>query len=361
MLPFVLIFLILVHGFIHAIGFAKAFGLGKIAALSEPISKPLGILWLFTMAIFVIAASLLLFKKEYWWLAGLIAVVLSQILLFTVWKDARFGSIANVIIFLSIIAAWGNQRFEKVFREDLVTELKDNVRSKTAVLTEKDLQPLPVVIRKYLLYTGVVNKPVVTNVKIVFDGEMREKGKDWFPFRSEQYNFTLEPTRLFFMKAKIFGIKVPIYHAYKEGVASMQVKLFGLYPMVDLKGEELNKAETVTIFNDLCIFVPSFLADKRIQWEDADSLSAKAVFFYHGISISATLQFNEIGQLVNFISDDRYAMPEKKRYRFSTPVGDYKNINGYNLPTYGEAIWHYPEGKFIYGKFYLKEITYNIQ
>jgi hypothetical protein len=34
-------------------------------------------------------------------------------------------------------------------------------------------------------------------------------------------------------------------------------------------------------------------------------------------------------------------------------------MNGYNVPTYGETIWHYPDGAFCYGKFYLKEIEYN--
>ena len=30
------------------------------------------------------------------------------------------------------------------------------------------------------------------------------------------------------------------------------------------------------------------------------------------------------------------------------------------MMTYGETIWHYPDGEFIYGKFKLKEIKYNV-
>ena len=36
-----------------------------------------------------------------------------------------------------------------------------------------------------------------------------------------------------------------------------------------------------------------------------------------------------------------------------------KYIDGRNVPTYGEAVWHYPEGEYIYKKFYLKELNYN--
>jgi hypothetical protein len=45
---------------------------------------------------------------------------------------------------------------------------------------------------------------------------------------------------------------------------------------------------------------------------------------------------------------------------FSTPVSNYKNINGINVMTYGETIRHYPDGKFTYGKFNLKKIEYNV-
>jgi hypothetical protein len=190
---------------------------------------------------------------------------------------------------------------------------------------------------------------------------MRDKEKDWFPFTSEQYNFIDKPTRLFFMEGKMFGVTVPGYHAYKNGKASMQIKLFGLFSLVNEKPGVLNKAETVTLFNDMCLLAPATLIDPGIRWEKVSDSVVKAMFTVQNITISALLYFNEKGQLVDFVSDDRYAIAEKKQFRFSTPVNDYKNFNGYNLPGYGEAIWHYPEGKFTYGKFYLQDVRYNVQ
>ena len=66
-----------------------------------------------------------------------------------------------------------------------------------------------------------------------------------------------------------------------------------------------------------------------------------------------------MGQLTNFVSEDRYEVSDMKKYRFSTPVSNYKDYNGFNLPAYGETIWHYPDGAFTYGKFNIKEVTYN--
>lgn len=91
-------------------------------------------------------------------------------------------------------------------------------------------------------YCGAVNKPKVKNMKIVFDGEMRDRGKGFFKFNSVQYNFFDEPTRLFFMKATMYGTIVPGYHCYQNARATMQIKLLGLFNVVNLKDTEMNKA-----------------------------------------------------------------------------------------------------------------------
>lgn len=308
----------------------------------------------------MLATILFLLKKESWPYFAIIAAIISQILIFTVWKDAKFGTIANVIILLASIAAWGNLHFESTFRKDVKTYLHKTNNIKTDLLTESDMQSLPLVVQKYLRYCNVVNKPKVKNVRVVFDGEMREKGKDWFTLKSVQYNFLEEPTRLFFLKAKMFGLTVPGYHDYQQATARMNIKLFGLLPMVQKGGIEMNKAETVTVFNDMCLLAPATLIDKRIEWAPVDSVSAKAVFTNGTNKITATLHFNEKGQLVNFISDDRYAISDMKQYRFSTPVKEYTQINGINIFKYGEAVWHYPDGEFAYAKFLLKSIEYNV-
>jgi hypothetical protein len=359
MIGYLFAFIVFIHGLIHLIGFAKAFGYGNITQLTKEISKPMGMVWLATAILFAVAMIGFLMKKESWPVLAVIAVIISQVLIITVWKEAKFGTIANVIILAWAILSWGSINFESLFRKDVKANLERTNRIQTDLVTEADIQSLPQPVQKYLRYVGALNKPKVKNVRIVFNGEMRDKGKDWFKFRSVQYNFFDDPTRLFFMKARMFGVTVPGYHNYHSAIASMDIRLFGLFPVVQAKGVEMNKAETVTVFNDMCIMIPSTLIDKRIQWEAIDSTSAKATFVNGVNKISATLYFNEVGELVNFISDDRYAVSDMKQYRFSTPMKEYKLFDGRNVPTYGEAIWHYPEGEFVYGKFHLVSIEYN--
>jgi hypothetical protein len=360
MIKYLFALLLLLHGLIHFMGFAKAFGYGNISALTKYISKNQGMLWFLVGILFIVTTLLYLLKKESWPIVAIIAAILSQLLILMVWKDAKFGTVANVIILVVAIACNAAKHFEVRFKNDVLLNLQRSNRIHTDILTEADLTSLPSPVKQYLRYCGVVNKPKVKNARIVFEGEMRDRGKKWFPFRSVQYNFFDEPARLFFMKAKLFGFTVPGYHRYQDAKASMQVKLFGLFNMLKAKGAEMNMAETVTLFNDMCLLAPATLIEKRIEWTAIDDVSAKAIFTIAANKISAILYFNEQGQLINFISDDRYAISDMKQYRFSTPVKKYTHSNDRKLLSYGEASWHYPDGPFVYGKFNMKHIEYNV-
>jgi hypothetical protein len=274
----------------------------------------------------------------------------------------KFLILILVLLFLLFTALflYSSWSFQKKYRKDVKRGLARSMDLASEPLTEKDLSRLPSPVQKYLRLAGVVGQPKVNNFKVTFEGDMRSKDQDWFSFTSEQHNFMDAPERLFFMKAKVKGLPTAGYHAYKDGEARMLIKLLSLIPVVNISGPEMLKAETVTVFNDMCLMAPATLIDRRIEWEPIDDLSAKAVFTVNNISISATLLFNEKGELINFISDDRYDVNQKQWLRFSTPVKEYKNINGFHLMTYGEAVWHYPEGKFVYGKFRVKNIEYNL-
>ena len=169
-------------------------------------------------------------------------------------------------------------------------------------------------------------------------------------------------TRLFFMKAVMKGLPVAGFHRFINGDAFMDIRLLSLFKVQYQSGKEMGIAETVTFFNDMCCMAPATLIDQRIKWLDSDDNSVNAEFSNNGITISARLYFNDKGELVNFVSDDRYAAGENnimKRLRWSTPIKEYREVDGYKLPAYAEAIYSYPEGDLCYGTFNLRLITYN--
>ncbi len=352
------------HALVHLMGFAKAFNYAAVSQLTQPISKPTGLLWLLTTLLFLVSLTLFLLSKESWWMIAAAAIVLSQILIFKSWTDAKFGTVVNLLLLLPVIVSLTGalpSSFKNRYKAETEKRLKSV--SATSLLSGEDIQHLPLPVQKYLHFAGAIGKPKVYNFRAVFSGQMKQdRNGKWMGIHSEQYNFFNEPARIFYIKSKLFGIPFDGLHLFAERNAAMQIKIAHLLQFADAKGEKMNQSETVTLLNDMCLMAPATLIDKNIQWEMIDLLTVKARFTNGINTISATLLFDEQGALLNFISDDRYLSADGKkyeRYTWSTPVKEYKEVNGRKVCSRADAIWHTPEGEFNYANFTMEEIEYN--
>ncbi|MFZ4522688.1 MAG: DUF6544 family protein [Bacteroidales bacterium] len=252
------------------------------------------------------------------------------------------------------------------YRTQYETEVRKRLgqNPEPQVMTPGDIQHLPEPVQKYLVYVNAVGNPGLENVRVVFNGSMKRNRKSgWMSIRSEQFNFFDEPlARFFYIRAKLFGIPFDGLHLYLDHKATMQIKIASMFQVVDAKGEMMDRGETVTLLNDICFMAPSALVSKNIQWETIGPLTVRATLTTGKITVSAILSFNEAGELINFISNDRYYCEDGKtylEYPWSTPISNYVEIKGRKVPSYGEAIWHMPEGAFCYARFDLAEISYN--
>lgn len=278
--------------------------------------------------------------------------------------------IAAVLLLIAVITFlfYKSQELRRVYNEEAAKIADNTSGSGSDILTEADIKHLPEPVQKYLTYVGAVGKEKVRNFRVVFEGEFRtDPGKDWAPMRAEQYSDLKDTKRLYYMEMKMAGLPVVGLHKYEAAKATMLVKVAGLFKVVDGRGDVMDKGETVTVFNDMCILAPASLIDERIQWESIDPLTVKATFDNKGISVSAVLHFNDRGELLRFVSDDRYYSPTGKTYesiRWSTVLtSDYKyeDYNGIRLSSGGEAVWSFPEGDYAYGRIGIKEIEYNVK
>jgi hypothetical protein len=231
------------------------------------------------------------------------------------------------------------------------------------LVTDADIRHLPPLVQKYLRYTGSVGKPGVFNFRAIYSGTMkRSLESDWIDIRSQQYNFYDDRARIFYIESALFGIPFDGLHKYVGDAATMQISVASAFQVADAKGQKMNQGETVTMFNDMCFLAPATLIDNSILWESLDSTRVQGTFTNRGNTISAVLTFNESGELVDFISKDRFLSSDGKtylNYPWSTPVKDYKEFDGRKVASFGEAIWHTPQGEVIYARFNLKEIEYN--
>jgi hypothetical protein len=165
------------------------------------------------------------------------------------------------------------------------------------------------------------------------------------------------------MDAELFGLPVEVLHVFTGGAATMRVRALSLFTMVDASGPEMDRGETVTVFNDLCILAPGALVDAPVAWEALDGHHVRGTYTDGANAVTAELTFNDEHELVDFVSDDRSAVSADGTtftpQQWSTPISGYHELGPWHLGTIGEGRWHTPDGEFAYIEFRLDDITYN--
>lgn len=147
--------LIIIHGFIHLMGFVKAF------QLAVP------------------------------------ALVLSQSLIIIYWRDARYGTVADVIIIAGIVVGYGTWSFKTMVKNELKPLVAPAISVKKA-LTKEMWSGLPPIVQKWLERSNVIGKEIIFRVYLKQIGEMRTTpdGK-WMPVKAEQWFKTEKPGEYF--------------------------------------------------------------------------------------------------------------------------------------------------------------------
>ena len=360
---------VVLDGLIHLLGAAKGLGWADVTQLKEPISTAMGVAWLAAAVLVVLAGVLLIIRARWWWVIGAVAVVASQTVIFTLWSDAKAGTAANIILLAAAVhgfASQGPASYRAQYRRRVDAALTEVLPN--AAVTEADLGDLPEPLASYVRRSGAVGQPRITNFRARIHGRIRAgRSTAWMSFTGEQVNtYGPEPSRLFIMDATLFGLPVDVLHSYIGPTATMRVKACSLVPVVNAAGPDMDRAETVTLLNDLCLLAPAALIAAPITWQRVDADHVRATFTNCAHTVSAVLAFNQDGDLVDFVSDDRLRSSRDGKtftqQRWSTPVRDYRTFGSRRVCTNGEGRWHAPapEGEFAYLDFNLDGIKYNV-
>lgn len=357
--------LFVLHGLIHLLGFVKAFGFADLPQLSQTGSRPVGVLWLAATLLCLTAAAALFLAPRRWWAVGALAVVVSQAAIVTAWPDAMVGTVANVLLLVAVLYGFASRG-----PLSLRAEYEHHLRhawpwTAPQDVTEADLAPLPDPVQRYLRRAEVVGRPRVHDFRATWTGRIRSgPDAEWMTFTADQLNILDTPRRYFAMNARMKGLPVDVLHAFDDNGASMRVRLLSVRTMVDAHGAELTRAETATLFNDLCILAPSALVCADVTWEPVDAHRAIARFTLGVTTITAELRFDDDGDLVDFVTDDRAAGSSDgrtfTRMRWTTPVRDYARVGPARVPTKAETRWHPDSGAWTYGEFELTSLAYNV-
>jgi hypothetical protein len=132
----------------------------------------------------------------------------------------------------------------------------------------------------------------------------------------------------------MFGIPAQGYHRYLGPSASMRVKVGGVVTVVS-------------------------------AWQGIDAHRSRARFTNAGHTIHAELSFNDAGEMVDFVSDDRYQASADgttmRLLRWSTPIDGYRSFGAVRLLSRGLGRWRAPEGEYTCIELTIDDVQYNVQ
>jgi hypothetical protein len=175
------------HGLIHLMGFAKAFGFAVLPQLARPISRPMGLLWLVAALLSLATVGAVFLAPHWWWAVGAVAMVTSQAVIVTSWSDAKFGTLANLVLLLGSLygfASRGPLSLRNEFEHDLE---RATAPTSPEVLSEAELAPLPEPVQRYVRRSGVVGHPRVQGFRATWTGRIRSDANSaWMAFTAEQ-------------------------------------------------------------------------------------------------------------------------------------------------------------------------------
>lgn len=366
-MKYVLVFIIVIHALIHLMGFAKEWKLATISQmsgdtlvhLSDNAKRFAGVLWLIACVVFLIAAALLAMGQGSWWITGSIALVLSQALIVLYWQDAKAGTIANLIILVAVVMAYGQWSFKRMADSETQALLSSASSTKT-VITEDMIAHLPSSVQRWLQTSGVVGKERVHTVRLKQKGKMRTApSQPWMDVDAVQYFNADEPSFVWQVTTGMKGIPVNGRDKYMNGSGNMLITASGLIKIVDGKGKEIDQGSMLRYLGEMCWF-PSAALSKYITWEAADSNSARATMNYKGLAVTGIFTFDELGRLISF---------EAKRFMGSgkdavledwyVPSTEWRKFDGIAIPVKGSVIWKLKEGNFDYYQWEITDIEFN--
>lgn len=362
--------LLVVHGLLHLPGFLKTWQLATLPQLNSPTLIPLGpgpgrifgLLWLITALLCGITAALHLARSQAWPTVGLVAVLLSQILIILWWRDARAGSVANVLLLAAIVPTLAMAHFVRSADQEAHQLLAPVAAAPAAptVVTAAELASLPPPVQAWLSAAGIVGRSRAASVRLQQSGGLRTSPTQAFSDAQAIQYFTVDPPGFVWrVELTMMGLPIVGRDKYADGHGSMRIVLAGLLPIVDASGEQIDQGTLLRYLGEL-VWFPSAALHPQIRWEPVDAHSARATFTHRGVQASAVFSFDDRGRFVGMTAQ-RFmgGGADAKQHPWVVSASEWQTFDGIQVPSRGEVTWKLPDGDFTYYRWQLSDLAIN--
>ncbi len=362
--------IILIHALIHLMGFVKEWKIARVPGLTGKTLVPLppqmaktaGVLWLAACLLFILCGIGIILGKEWWMILGAIGAIISQAMIILYWRDAWAGTIANLILVVGIILAWGALSFSNRIAAEVKQIHAANAGTTARTVTREMLAGLPKPVQRWLAGSGIVGREAPHSVRLTQRGMMRTgPEKDtWMEVAAEQHITMDAPAFIWRGDIKMYGM--PVISArdrFADGRGGMTIKLLSLVMMEDAAGGKIDQAAMQRYLVEM-VWYPWAALAPSLRWEPIDSRSARVSMSYKGVSGSCVFHFDETGEVAGF-SADRYMGGGKDAVleKWLGTTRGYGTMGGIRMPVKVEVAWKLRKGDFTWYKFEIEHLDYD--
>ena len=239
----------------------------------------------------------------------------------------------------------------KKLRQELIKDQK----TQEITLDLEKYTDLPEPVRKYFEYTFNGKKSI--NINHVF---WQEKGifklpvsENYFAIKSAQTSITTEPKYMWeglYMHRKL---KFPVLEsrdAFSIDKHNMRAKAFGQKTVMSTNYSEEEKKSLYTYlmlryYGTAPDFPWALLPNEYIKWLPVDDKHAYLEISYKDLKGKYLVTFNEKNQIVQMETEDYMLHGNDSRLREVGKKSEYKEINGFMVPTHMEYTWYMENGE----------------
>lgn len=264
------------------------------------------------------------------------------------------------LILMIVIMGFSLWNFNLQVNQERKVILSENIMTEQ-IITEDLIKDLPMPVKRWLDYSGVIGRKQIETVYLRQKGFMKLKPdqKDWMEAEAEQYFTINQPSFIWNVRTSMMGIPVVGRDLFKDGQGSMKIKLARLLPVVNVSDNSKINESTIQRYLGEIIWFPSAAISDYIKWETIDNSSARATMSYGGSTGSAVFHFDSTGKLTKFLALRYRDIEDTNPTEWVATVKKYENTSGINIPTKLEISWNLEDGQFTWYKFEIFDVHYD--
>jgi len=270
--------------------------------------------------------------------------------------------IFGIIIIIVGLILYGSYSFKQMKDNETKNIISTVSFNDNHIINEQDIINLPQSIQKWLRHSGVIGREEIKLTYVKQEALMKLKPEQtkWYSAQAIQYITTQKPAFIWTVDMNMMPlIKIKGRDKSVEGKGEMLIKLSSLINIVNERGEKLDEGALQRYLAEI-VWSPSSVISPFIEWEEIDSLTAKAIINYKGTVASGTFYFNEKGDFIKFTTM-RYKdnVPKSKHYPWVITVQEYKTFEGIRVPSKTKVTWELDKADWTWLNLEIKDIKYN--